>query len=65
MFAQYILTRPIMEICEEAGQRPVALISNRWWDQELIHLAWAWSAAAAMKKKETEETYITAGGVTD
>ena len=36
--AQYITTRPIMDLCEQATQRVEARVSWRWWDQEGIDL---------------------------
>ena len=32
--AQYIATRPIMDLCERAMQRVGARVSRRWWNQE-------------------------------
>ena len=32
-FAQYIATRPIMDLCERATQRVGARVSRQWWDQ--------------------------------
>ena len=34
--AQYIATRPIMDLCERTTQRGGARVSRRWWDQEGI-----------------------------
>ena len=36
--AQYITTRPIMDLCERSVQRPVTWVSQRWWDQEGLDL---------------------------
>ena len=36
--AQYIATRPILNLCEQATQRLGARVSRRWWDQEGINL---------------------------
>ena len=36
--AQYIATRPILDLCERATQRAGARVSRRWWDQEGIDL---------------------------
>ena len=33
---QFIMTRPIMNLCLAAEQRPRQRISNRWWDQEVM-----------------------------
>ena len=36
--AQYIATRPILDLCERATQRVGERVSRRWWDQEVIDL---------------------------
>ena len=36
--AQYIATRPILNLCERATQRVGTRVSWRWWDQEVIDL---------------------------
>ena len=33
MVAQYIVTRPILDLCERSTQRVGARVSRRWWDQ--------------------------------
>ena len=33
MVAQYIATRPLLDLCEGARQREGALVTLRWWDQ--------------------------------
>ena len=38
MFAQYILTRPILDLCERATQRMGARLSQQLWEQEGIDL---------------------------
>ena len=35
---QYITTRPILNLCDQAMQRVGARVSRRWWDQEGIDL---------------------------
>ena len=42
--AQYIATRPILDLCEEAERRPGAGVSKRWWEQVGINLAGARAA---------------------
>ena len=44
--AQYIATRPILDLCERATQRIGARVSQRWWDQEGIYLKAAKERAA-------------------
>ena len=46
-FAQYIATRPLLDLCEEAKQREVARVTIRWWDQSGID----WEK---VKAKETD-----------
>ena len=41
--AQYIFTRPILDLCEGAKQREGALLTMRWWDQTGIY----WEKAKA------------------
>ena len=36
--AQYIATRPILELCEQSPQRPGARVSQRWWEQDGLDL---------------------------
>ena len=31
MVAQYIVTRPILDLCERATRRPGVRVSRRWW----------------------------------
>ena len=45
--AQYIATRPILDLCERSVQRKGAWVSWRWWEQEGIDLERAREKAAA------------------
>ena len=47
--AQYIATRPLLELCEGAKQIEGAQVTLRWWDQSGIE----WEKAKA-KETETE-----------
>ena len=38
MAMQYIVTRPIMELCERSTRRPVVRVSRQWWEQARICL---------------------------
>ena len=38
MVAQYIATRPILDLCERFLQRPGAWVYRRWWEQEGLDL---------------------------
>ena len=44
--AQYIVTRPILDLCDQATRRPGALVSQRWWEQAGIDLEMARKQAA-------------------
>ena len=58
--AQYIPTRPILDLCEQATQRPGVRVSRRWWEQTGIYLNGARekavaAAAEAETKSESED----------
>ena len=36
--AQYIVTRTIMGLCEEAAMRPGTQLSKSWWEQDFLYL---------------------------
>ena len=38
MVAQYITMRPILDLCEQAAQRPGARVSWWWWEQDGLDL---------------------------
>ena len=38
MVAQYIVTRPILDLCEKSVQSPGAWVSWRWWEKEGIDI---------------------------
>ena len=46
MFAQYIATRPILDLCQRSARRPGARVSWRWWEQAVIDLEGAKKRAA-------------------
>ena len=50
-FAQYIATRPLLDLCEGVIQREGARVALRWWEQSGID----WEKAKA-KETETEAT---------
>ena len=52
--AQYIVTRPIMDICERATQREGARVSWRWWYQEGIYLKLAKERSAEVLSTDSE-----------
>ena len=54
-FAQYIATRPILELCEQATRRTGAQVSLKWWEQTSIDLKGAREKVAApAAETETE-----------
>ena len=48
--------QPIMELCEEAEQRPGAQVLERWWEQEGINLARERATVETALETEVEET---------
>ena len=56
MFAQYIATQPILDLCERSAQRPGARVSQRWWEQGSIDLEGAKKRAAAAEESDGGET---------
>ena len=66
--AQYIVTRPLLDLCEGTKQRGRARVSRRWWDQKGIdwetEKAWApeTDSESEIEKKE-EEARNTSSGV--
>ena len=50
--AQYIATRPIMDLYEKSVQRPVAWVSRCWWDQEGLDLEETKERAAVESDRE-------------
>ena len=51
--AQYIATRPLLDLCEGARAREGAKVPQRWWEQAGIY----WEKA----KAKVEETDMTDG----
>ena len=65
MVAQYIATRPILDLCEQATRRPGVRMSRRWWEQAGIDLEGARKQAtvsAAISEKESEEELERSAG---
>ena len=54
MVAQYIATRPIMDLCEKKVRRPGDSIFRRLWEEEGIDLASVRVQAAAEADTEQE-----------
>ena len=66
--AQYIATRPLLDLCERSKRRGGARVSRRWWDQKWIDWETAKARAAEMDseseiEKEEEEARSTSSGV--
>ena len=59
--AQYIATRTILELCEEADWHSGEWVLKRWWDQEGKNLSGGGSSAATAEEIEDEE--VAAGKV--
>ena len=53
--AQYIATRPIMDLCEQSVRRPGAWVYCRWWYQEGINLGGTRYRAEAVMEGEEEK----------
>ena len=60
--AQYIATRPILNLCERATWRPGAQVSRRWWDQAGIDLGGARKWAAESTTISETESKEDSGG---
>ena len=56
MAAQYIETRPILDLCEQSTRRPGVRVSRRWWEQEGIDLEGARKQAAVSSTRSGTET---------
>ena len=44
---QYIVMRPIIDLCERSARRLVTWVSWQWWKQDGLYLEWAKKRAAA------------------
>ena len=42
---KYIATRPIVDLCLAAKQRPGPRVTTLWWEQEGLDLEGMWTAA--------------------
>ena len=64
--AQYIETQPIMDLCEQATQRPGERVSRWWWDQAGINLEGAKKrsaeAATVLESESDLESNADLGG---
>ena len=55
--AQYIATRPLLDLCEGARARAGTRVPLRWWNQKGID----WETAKARREEEGEETDNNSG----
>ena len=53
--AQFIATRPIMDLCLEAERRPGTRVSKRWWDQHRVNVEGTWMAVREVERTDWEE----------
>ena len=63
MVTQYIATRPIMDLYEEALWRPGTQISKIWWEQEGLYLQGAWLVSEAEAEGGPEEVQVKVEGL--
>ena len=54
--AQYIATRPILDLCECFTRRPVARVYRRWWEQDALYLEVEKKRAAEAAESDREDT---------
>ena len=55
--AQFIATRPILDLCEKAERRPGARVPRRWWDQTGID--WKGGREKAEATEEAADPALT------
>ena len=53
--AQYISTRPIMDLYLTKKRRPGPRVVTRWWEQEGLELEGLWTASQEAEQTEGEE----------
>ena len=53
--AQYIATRPIMDLCLEAKRKPGPIVTMQWWEQEGLDLEGMRTSAWGAERTEWEE----------
>ena len=56
--AQYIATRPLLDLCERTTQRGGARVSMRWWDQKEIDWETAKARAAETDSESAPESDV-------
>ena len=60
--AQFIATRPIMDLCLASEQRPWSRGINRWWDQDVLDVGVMQMADQEAEQTEGEEETEYVGG---
>ena len=55
MVAQYIVTRSLLDLCEESERDPGARFGMQWWGQAIIDLTGVQEAEAAVAEEEEGE----------
>ena len=55
MFAQYIATRPILDLCERSDRIPGVRVYRRWWEQDGLDLEGAKKRAVTAEESDGEE----------
>ena len=53
--AQYIVMRPILDLCEETVQILGMWVVKRWWEKEVLDLVGAWEVTAVSEEGVGEE----------
>ena len=56
MVAQYIATRPILDLCKRPARRPGARVSRRWLEQDGLDLEGPKKRAEVALESDGEET---------
>ena len=52
---QFIVTRPIMDLCLVEEQRPGPRISMQWWEQDGVDVEEMWTVAQEEERTKGEE----------
>ena len=49
--AQYIVMRPILDLCEETVQITGMWVVKRWWEKEVLDLVGSWEVTVALEEE--------------
>ena len=63
MVAHYIVTLPILDLCERSAQRPGARVSRRWWEKDGLYLEGAKKREVEAAESDGEETIDEEEGI--